>query len=121
MRHLDLPSNFAQKIHALLCRPYTKGRDWYDFAWYVAQGVTPNLAHLQSALMQYGPWQGQKDLDVDRDWLVNNISSTIEEIDWGTASNDIANFVHTDEKQTVDDWDKNLFFLHLQRLVGYMD
>jgi len=33
--HQDLSSNFALKIHALLCRPYLKGRDWYDFNWYV--------------------------------------------------------------------------------------
>ena len=28
----DLPSNYALKLHALLCRPYLKGRDWFDFA-----------------------------------------------------------------------------------------
>src|SRR3546814_9297013 len=31
VRHQDLPSNFALKVHALLCRPYLKGRDWFDF------------------------------------------------------------------------------------------
>ena len=31
VRHQDLSSNFALKIHALLCRKYVKGRDWYDF------------------------------------------------------------------------------------------
>jgi hypothetical protein len=38
--HQDLSSNFSLKIHALLCRPYLKGRDWYDFSWYVKQGVS---------------------------------------------------------------------------------
>src|SRR5580704_4723863 len=33
----DLPSLFASKNHALLCRDYIKGRDWYDFSWYVAK------------------------------------------------------------------------------------
>jgi len=37
--HQDLPSNFALKIHALLCRPYLKGRDWYDFSWYISRKV----------------------------------------------------------------------------------
>lgn len=41
--HQDLSSNFALKIHALLCRPYLKGRDWYEFNWYVKQRVQPNL------------------------------------------------------------------------------
>lgn len=36
--HQDLSSNFALKIHALLCRPYVKGRDWYDFSWYLKEG-----------------------------------------------------------------------------------
>ena len=30
----DLPSLFAGKIHAMLCREYVKGRDWYDFIWF---------------------------------------------------------------------------------------
>ena len=34
--HQDLSSNFSLKIHALLCRPYLKGRDWYDFGWQAA-------------------------------------------------------------------------------------
>ena len=33
----DLPSLFAGKLHALLCRAYVKGRDWYDFIWYVTR------------------------------------------------------------------------------------
>lgn len=121
VRHLDLPSNFAQKIHAMLCRRYTKGRDWYDFVWYVNQGVKPNVPHLQSALIQNGPWQGQKDLVIDREWIRHSIYRTIEEIDWNTASNDISNFVHPDEKLTLDNWGKNFFFLNLQSLIGYMD
>jgi len=36
----DLGSGFATKSHALLCRGYTKGRDWYDFLWYVSAAQT---------------------------------------------------------------------------------
>ena len=38
----DLSSSFAGKIHALLCRNYLKGRDWYDFVWYAGQRVNIN-------------------------------------------------------------------------------
>lgn len=31
----DLPSLFSGKLHALCCRNYTKGRDWYDLVWYL--------------------------------------------------------------------------------------
>ena len=39
VRHQDLSSNFALKIHALLCRGFLKGRDWYDFSWYITKGI----------------------------------------------------------------------------------
>jgi len=34
INHFDLPSLFAGKLHAILQRKYTKGRDYYDFLWY---------------------------------------------------------------------------------------
>jgi hypothetical protein len=43
----DLPSLFASKSHALLCRKYVKGRDWYDFVWYVSRKVSNNSAVKQ--------------------------------------------------------------------------
>src|SRR3990167_5840855 len=42
----DLPSLFASKSHALLCRDYTKGRDWYDFIWYVSRKTPVNFSLL---------------------------------------------------------------------------
>jgi predicted nucleotidyltransferase component of viral defense system len=55
----DKPSLFAGKVHALLCRNYIKGRDWYDFLWYTSQGVEINYQFLSSALNQQGTWRGQ--------------------------------------------------------------
>ncbi len=54
LQHYDLPSLLAGKIHAVACRGYPKGRDWYDLLWYLSQRppVTPNLALLQNALDQ---------------------------------------------------------------------
>lgn len=54
----DLPSNFALKLHALLCRPYIKGRDWFDLLWYIRNGALPNLGLLQNAVQQVGPFAG---------------------------------------------------------------
>lgn len=52
--HYDLPSLMSGKLHALITRPYPKGRDWYDFIWYRSQRppVQPNLDMLQNALDQ---------------------------------------------------------------------
>ena len=44
----DLPSLMSGKIHALLCRPYAKGRDWFDFLWYISNKVSPNLLFLEN-------------------------------------------------------------------------
>ncbi|MBW2263449.1 MAG: nucleotidyl transferase AbiEii/AbiGii toxin family protein [Deltaproteobacteria bacterium] len=56
LRHHDLPSLFAGKLHALLTRPDAKGRDWFDLAWYLTQkrGLEPNLELLANALAQTG-------------------------------------------------------------------
>lgn len=52
-RH-DFASLFAGKLHALLQRPYTKGRDWFDLVWYCSHKpfVAPNLQLLHCALEQ---------------------------------------------------------------------
>ncbi len=57
--HYDITSLMAGKLHALLARPYAKGRDWFDLVWYRARRppVTPNLELLQNALDQK---QGKK-------------------------------------------------------------
>jgi predicted nucleotidyltransferase component of viral defense system len=54
VRHHDLSSLMAGKLHALSSRKYLKGRDWYDLMWYLTQRppVTPNPLLLQNALVQ---------------------------------------------------------------------
>lgn len=52
INHYDLPSLFASKCHALLCRKYQKGRDYYDFVWYLAHNVDPNVPLLNAAIEQ---------------------------------------------------------------------
>lgn len=115
--HQDLPSNFALKIHALLCRPYLKGRDWYDFNWYIRQKVSPNLAHLQNALIQYGPWKGQKNLVVDEDWLQAELQKKIDSIEWAKAAADVAPFLKLVEQGSLKLWDARFFSAKLKKLA----
>lgn len=44
-----LPTLFAGKILAILHRPYTRGRDYYDLIWYLTKKVPPNLRYLRDA------------------------------------------------------------------------
>ena len=114
--HQDLSSNFALKIHALLCRTYLKGRDWYDFSWYVTQKIPPNLPHLQAALYQYGPWAGQS-ITVDKDWLSNVILKKVAAVDWQDAVADVERFLNTMERQSLKLWNERFFRNKLENLI----
>lgn len=114
--HQDLASNFALKIHALLCRPYLKGRDWFDFAWYASQRTQPNLPHLQAALQQWGPWQGQS-IHVDTIWLRKVLQDKINTVDWEKAAQDVERFLNPAGRESLRLWSSQ-FFIHKLDVVG---
>ena len=114
--HQDLSSNFALKIHALLCRGFVKGRDWYDFNWYVRQNVSPNLPHLKNALVQFGPWQGQDDLQVDFSWLQTVLQQKVAEIDWREAAADVERFLPASEQKSLTLWSERFFLQKLSAI-----
>jgi len=113
--HQDMNSNFALKTHALLCRPYLKGRDWYDFNWYIAQGVTPNLELLKNALEQYGPWQGES-INVDSEWLVKSLGEKITSINWQDAAADVERFIKPVEQKSLKLWSERFYMSKLNKL-----
>lgn len=119
VRHQDLSSNFALKIHALLCRGFLKGRDWYDFSWYVSKGVSPNLPHLQAALIQYGPWAGQADLSIGTAWLARELRQKIGSVNWDEARSDVHRFVRPDDLKSLELWSERFFLAKLQKLMNY--
>lgn len=118
VRHQDLSSNFALKIHALLCRGFLKGRDWYDFSWYIANGIAPNLPHLEAALKQAGPWAGQQDLAVTLTWLETTLTETINSIDWDAAKQDVMRFLRPVEAQSLTLWNDRFFLAKLLKLIS---
>lgn len=118
VRHQDLSSNFALKIHALLCRGHLKGRDWFDFSWYVARGEVPNLKHLEAALQQNGRWAEQPDLSVDWDWLQASLTDKISSIDWDEAKEDVRRFLRPAEAETLDLWSAKFFHSKLAKLMS---
>ncbi|WP_257539004.1 nucleotidyl transferase AbiEii/AbiGii toxin family protein [Sphingobium sp. CFD-1] len=117
VRHQDLPSNFALKIHALLCRGYLKGRDWYDFSWYVSNGVSPNLMHLEAAIIQAGPWVGQEDLKIDIAWLSGTLRNAIGAIDWEAAAEDVRRFLRPAEAKSLELWCERFFLAKLEKMA----
>ena len=109
LRHHDLPSLMAGKVHALLVRSYPKGRDWYDFLWYRAQRppVEPNLALLQSALDQT---EGAGKYDA-KDWRAL-VRRRLASLDAAILRADVAPFL---ERPEEIQW---LELPHLESLLG---
>ncbi|MFA7173703.1 MAG: nucleotidyl transferase AbiEii/AbiGii toxin family protein [Kiritimatiellia bacterium] len=110
-----LESSFALKLHALLCRSYVKGRDWYDLVWYVARKVTPNLDLLQNALQQQGPWAGEA-LTLTAGWVQQNMEATIRRIDWNMARNDVQRFLPLREQEGLRVWSTDFFLSQLAHM-----
>lgn len=121
IRHQDLQSNFALKISAMLCRTYTKGRDWFDFVWYVSKKVKPNFPHLTASLIQNGRWKGPHGIEVSREWLELEISRIVEQIDWEEAIEEISAFVSDQEIGTFDRWNNEFFILQTTKMMDYLD
>lgn len=112
----NLPSLFAGKLHALLCREYLKGRDWYDFIWYTA-GKTPiNYDLLAASLDQMGPWRDQ-DIEVDYDWVVERLRSHIRKTDWPQAREDVRRFVKPNELPSLELWSQEFFLAQCDKIL----
>lgn len=111
-----VPSDlFAGKMHALLCRPYkvrVKGRDWYDFIWYVNKGFPLNLVHLETRMRQSGHYSSQNELtkDIFNDLLEQKISG----LNLDAAKDDIKRFI-TSPRDT-DVWSKPFFLSLIPRI-----
>jgi predicted nucleotidyltransferase component of viral defense system len=112
----DFPSLFAGKLHALLCREYLKGRDWYDFIWYTARATPVNYTLLQAALRQMGLWK-DRDIRVDRVWCVEQLQAKIEETDWKHARDDVRRFLKPNELPSLQLWSREFFLAQADKLV----
>lgn len=89
--HHDKASLLAGKIHALLSRPWTKGRDLFDLAWYLTEPEwpSPNLELLNAALAQSTPGLP---LLADTDWK-NLLLEKLAAINWNQAREDVLPFL----------------------------
>jgi predicted nucleotidyltransferase component of viral defense system len=117
----DLSSSFAGKSHALFCRKYVKGRDWYDFVWYVTKNVTPNLTLFENAIYQMGPWENKK-INVTPTWYIEQLKNKIQEIDWAQAKSDVERFLNIRERQQMLPlWGKEFFMDRAEKLEFLMN
>lgn len=112
----DLASSFAGKCHALLCREYIKGRDWYGFSWYVSKKVVPNMTFLENALFQMGPWKNQH-IAITQQWFHEAMKNKINSIDWDKAVADVTPFLNRQDRQALKLWGVDFFMSKLNKMV----
>lgn len=115
VRIFELPSLFAGKMHALLCRDYLKGRDWYDFVWYTARRTPINHGLLSSAIDQQGQWAGSG-VATDNAWCVAELTAAIREVDWGRAREDVQRFLKPIELPSLELWTAEFFIAQCKKL-----
>jgi hypothetical protein len=75
---MKLPDLYAGKMHALLFRKWktrVKGRDWFDFEWYVQNNVPLNLEHFRMRAIESGDFDADNIGEGDfKEMLLNRIS-----------------------------------------------
>jgi len=94
--HYDINSLFAGKVHALLCRAYTKGRDWYDLMWYLSRfkDIEPNYVMLNNAMAQTGKYP----VRLTRENWKSEIRKVVKTLDWEKVRNDVGRFLEDQDE-----------------------
>ncbi len=101
-------SLFAGKIHALLCRPWKnriKGRDLYDYTWYLAKNSPLNLKHLEARMKASGHLA--QTLSLTKQDLLEMLMKKFSLIDYNQAKQDVLPFIKDSESLQV--WSKDFF------------
>ena len=91
LQHHDRSSMLAGKLHSVLARSYTKGRDIYDLFWYLADTnwPAPNFVQLNNALHQTN-WRGETlNMDNWRGILRNRLTK----LSWEKVAEDVRPFL----------------------------
>ncbi len=91
LQHHDPSSLLAGKVHALLSRPFAKGRDIFDLIWYLADRSwpAPNFVLLRNALAQTG-WSGP---GLESEGWREVLSSHLQGLDWKQFRRDVEPFL----------------------------
>jgi predicted nucleotidyltransferase component of viral defense system len=104
----DMPSLFAGKIHAVICRSWktrVKGRDLYDFVFYLSRGTSVNLRHLGARLAQSDFIEADKTISLDD--VKNMLYTRFEKIDFEQAKQDVLPFIRN--LDTLALWSADFF------------
>ena len=105
---------FASKLIAVLNRKWKtriKGRDYYDYLFYIMQETKPNMVFLENGLKQFGF------IDRDESYSLNKLKKDLKEkfsnVDFDNAINDVKPFVSNDDK-IIQSFNKEIFIASIE-------
>ena len=104
----DMPSLFAGKIHAVLCRAWKsriKGRDLYDYVFYLSRGSAVNQKHLRARLLQSGFIS--EDMECTLPELRHMLYERFDTIDFRQAKQDVEPFIR--DTASLNMWNADFF------------
>lgn len=104
----DMPSLFAGKIHAVLCRAWKsriKGRDLYDYVFYLSRGSAVNQKHLRARLLQSGFIS--EDVECTLPELRHMLYERFDAIDFRQAKQDVEPFIR--DTASLNMWNADFF------------
>lgn len=109
-----VPSDlYAEKMHALLFRQWKhriKGRDWYDFEWYVRNRIPLDFAHLQERAREFNG------IELTKDEFIRMLKERFEKADIKQVKDDVMPFIENIHE--LDIW-SNEYFLQLVDMIIY--
>lgn len=108
VRVYDLPSLFAGKIDAVLSRGWknrVKGRDYYDYVFFLSMDVAVNIKYLKARLVQSK--YINDDFHLNKESLIGLLENRFNEVDFEAAKQDVAPFISDMSK--LDLWAENFF------------
>ena len=106
-----LPNLFAGKMHALVFRAWknrVKGRDWYDFEWYVRNRIPLHFAHLQARAKQFN------NEDLTPDAFAQKLRETIQSVDLNLVKADVLPFLVRPQETEI--WSNDYFMQIADRI-----
>lgn len=114
VRCVTLPDLYAGKMHALAFRNWktrVKGRDWYDFEWYVAHQIPLDFSHLQSRIYDFNG------ILMSKDDFMTALRERLAHTDIDLVKQDVLRFLRT-EPHELDIW-SNDYFLQLADMIVF--
>ena len=104
----DKESLFAGKIHAILCRNWkirTKGRDLYDYIFFLANNTSVNMELLKNKLIESGYINSNDEFNIKilKDLLIDKF----KKINYDDAKNDVIPFIRNIDN--LDLWGSDFF------------